>query len=84
MLSIGDLDPEDIGAEILLTEVNAKGEHHIVGVYPFKLKSSDVGVASYSAEVMPELSGTYETAARIFATNPDLPHRQDFELVKWL
>ncbi len=84
VLSIGDLDPEDIGAEILLTEVNAKGEHHIVSVYPFKLKSSDVGVASYGAEVMPEISGTYETAARIFAKNPDLPHRQDFELVKWL
>ena len=84
VLSIGDLDPEDIGAEILLTEVNAKGEHHIVGIFPFQVKSSDVGVASYSAEIVPEISGTYETAVRIFAKNPDLPHRQDFELVKWL
>ena len=36
------------------------------------------------SEVLPEISGTYETAVRIFAKNPDLPHRQDFELVKWL
>ena len=84
VLSIGDLDPEDIGVEILLTEVNAKGEHHIVGIYPFKVKSFDVGVASYSADIVPEISGTYETAVRIYAKNPDLPHRQDFELVKWL
>ena len=84
VLSIGDLDPEDLGVEILLTEVNAKGEHHIVGIYPFTVKSFDVGVASYSADIVPEISGTYETAVRIYAKNPDLPHRQDFELVKWL
>ena len=84
VLSIGDLDPEDLGAEILLTELNAKGEHHIVSIYPFQVKSFEAGVATYAAEVVPEISGTYETAVRIFAKNPDLPHRQDFELVKWL
>ena len=84
VLSIGDLDPEDIGVEILLSEVNAKGEHHLVAVYPFKVKSFDVGVASYCADVVPETSGSYESAVRIFAQNPNMPHRQDFELVKWL
>ena len=84
VLSIGDLDPEDLGAEILLTELNAKGEHHIVAIYPFQVKSFDKGVATYSTEIVPEISGTYETAVRIFASNPQLPHRQDFELVKWL
>ena len=84
VLAIGDLDPEDLGAEILLTEQNAKGEHHIVAVYPFHVKSCEGGVATYTMELVPEFSGTYESAVRIFAKNPDLPHRQDFELVKWL
>jgi alpha-glucan phosphorylases len=84
VLSIGDLDPEDLGVEILLTELNAKGEHHIVAIYPFQVKSAENGVACYGADIVPENSGTYETAVRIFAKNPALPHRQDFELVKWL
>ena len=84
VLSIGDLDPEDIGAEIILTEQNAKGEHHIVALYDFKLQSYEDGIATWRAAIVPEISGTYESAARIFAKNPNLPHRQDFELVKWL
>ncbi len=83
-LSIGELEPEDVGAEILLTEQNAKGEHHIVSVFEFQLKSYEGGVATYVTDVVPEISGTYETAARIFAKNAEMPHRQDFELVKWL
>ena len=81
---IGDMDPKDLGAEILLTEQNAKGERHIVALYDFKLVSFVDGVATWRAEIVPEFSGTFESACRLFAWNPDLPHRQDFELVKWL
>ena len=42
------------------------------------------GVATYRASIVPEVAGMYESAARLYAKNPDLPHRQDFELVKWL
>ncbi|MBQ1679609.1 MAG: hypothetical protein II068_00725, partial [Bacteroidales bacterium] len=84
VVSIGDLDPADIGAEILLTEQNAKGEHHIVALYDFELADFHDGVATYRASIVPEVAGMYESAARLYAKNPDLPHRQDFELVKWL
>ena len=84
VLSIGELDPEDVGAEILLTERNAKGEHHIVSIHDFKLVSFEDGVATYRADIVPEVSGTFETASRIFAKYPQMPHRQDLELVKWL
>ena len=84
VLYLGELDPEDIGAEILLTEQNAKGERHIVSLYDFKLVDCKDGVATYRTTIVPEFSGTYEAAGRLYAKNPDLPHRQDFELVKWL
>ncbi|MCR5709319.1 MAG: alpha-glucan family phosphorylase [Bacteroidales bacterium] len=84
VLSIGDLDPEDVGAEILLTEINAKGEHHIVSIYDFEVASFADGVATYRARILPEISGTYEVAVRIFAKYAEMPHRQDFELVRWL
>ena len=82
--SIGDLDPEDLGAEIILTEQNAKGEHHIVALYDFKLFSFKDGVATWRTTIVPEFSGAYESAGRLFARNPNMPHRQDLELVKWL
>ena len=81
---IGDLDPEDLGAEIILTEQNAKGEHHIVALYDFKLVSCEDGVATWRTTIVPEFSGAYESAGRLYARNPNLPHRQDLELVKWL
>ena len=83
-LSIGELDPEDIAVETLLTERNAKGEHRIVSVHDYKLVSFEDGIATYHADIVPEISGTYETASRIFAKYPQMPHRQDLELVKWL
>ncbi len=84
VVSIGDLDPEDLGAEIILTDRNAKGEHHIVELYDFKMEHFEKGVATYRATIVPEVSGTYESAGRLYAKHPELPHRQDFELVKWL
>ncbi|MBR0499548.1 MAG: alpha-glucan family phosphorylase [Bacteroidales bacterium] len=82
--SIGDLEPDDLGAEIILTERNAKGEHHIVALYGFNLVDFHDGIATWRATFVPEFSGTYESAGRLFAKNAAMPHRQDFELVRWL
>jgi phosphorylase/glycogen(starch) synthase len=46
--------------------------------------SFEDGVATYRASVLPDRTGMYEVATRIYAKHPLLPHRQDFELVKWL
>ena len=42
------------------------------------------GVAKYEVNVLPEKTGAYEVCCRVFAKNALLPHRQDFECVKWL
>jgi phosphorylase/glycogen(starch) synthase len=41
-------------------------------------------VAKYTADIMPEKTGVYQVGRRIYAKNPLLPHRQDFECVKRL
>lgn len=84
VLRIGDIEPEDLGVEILQAEQNAKGEYHIVQLYEFEAAECKDGVATYRAKISPEISGTYELACRLYAKNAKLPHRQDFELVKWL
>ena len=42
------------------------------------------GVARYAMSVQPERTGMYQVGIRMYASNPALPHRQDFPLVKWL
>ena len=85
VLNIGDLHPEEIGVELLFAMTDSKGKLHIQEKYEFTPVELNVdGVARYQAQILPERTGMYQVAARIYAKNPLLPHRQDFELVKWL
>ncbi|MBR5723962.1 MAG: alpha-glucan family phosphorylase [Bacteroidales bacterium] len=84
VLDLGRLKPEDIGVEILFTSQDAKGELHIQEVAELEMTGYENGIATYETEVLPEHTGMYQVAKRIFPKNPRLPHRQDFPLVKWL
>ena len=84
VLQIGDLKPEDIGVEMLFCTTDRHGDLHIQDKTEFKLVSFEDGVAHYHASVLPERTGMYQVATRYYAKNPQLPHRQDFALVKWL
>ena len=84
ILNIGDLKPEEIGVEILFATTDKKGKLHIQERYEFTPVESADGRAKYVASINPDRSGLYQVAGRIYAKNADLPHRQDFELVRWL
>ena len=84
VLDLGRLRPEDVGVEILFTTQDAKGEMHVQEVDELQMTSFENGVATYEAALLPEHTGMYQVAKRIFPKNPLLPHRQDFPLVKWL
>ena len=84
VLNIGDLNPEEIGVELLFAKTDSKGKLHISSISAFTPVEVNDGVAKYRTVVIPETAGLYQVAARIYAKNPDLPHRQDFELVRWL
>ena len=84
VLGIGDLQPEDIGVEMLFCTTDNKGALHIRDKSEFKLVEYKDGVAKWEASILPERTGMYQVATRIYAKNPKLPHRQDFGLVRWL
>ena len=83
-LRLGDLTPEDIGVEVVFAQVDNRGVRHINDVQEFKATEFKDGVAKYEVNCLPEKTGAYEVCARVFAKNPLMPHRQDFECVKWL
>ncbi|MGN1210821.1 MAG: alpha-glucan family phosphorylase [Candidatus Cryptobacteroides sp.] len=84
VLNIGDLQPEDVGVELLFATADSKGKLHIQERFDFSPVEYNDGVAKYQAIILPETTGQYQVAGRIYAKNPLLPHRQDFELVRWL
>lgn len=84
VIHIGDLKPEEIGVELLFATTDKKGKLHIQERFDFVPVDYNDGVAKYEASILPETTGMYQVAARMYAKNPMLPHRQDFELVRWL
>ncbi|MCQ2118309.1 MAG: alpha-glucan family phosphorylase [Bacteroidales bacterium] len=84
VLDLGDLLPEDIGVEILFATSDEKQRLHIQEKIEFEVASFEDGVATYRTSILPDKTGMYQVATRMYAKNPLLPHRQDFELVRWL
>ena len=84
VLSLGDLKPEDVGVEMILAQTDNKGCLHISSVEEMNVVKFVDGVATYAKEFMPDKTGAYQVGIRAYAKNALLPHRQDFECVKWL
>jgi len=84
VLRLGDLSPEDIGIEMLFATSDRKGQLHIQDECEFTVTEYNDGVAKYEASILPQRTGMYQVATRMYAKNALLPHRQDVELVKWL
>lgn len=84
VLGLRNIKPEDIGVEILVASVNEKGQYHIEEKCELAVVSSEADKTVYRANLVPAMAGFYQMAVRMYAKNDLLPHRQDFELVKWL
>jgi phosphorylase/glycogen(starch) synthase len=83
-LLIGGLEPNDVGVEFVIAEQGKNETYRIKSKHEFALVDHANGQATYKVKMVPDVPGMFYCAARIFARNPKLPHRQDFALVKWL
>lgn len=83
-LSIGDISPEEIGVEIIVATTDRNGNIRIEDKYEMTPVEYKDGIAKYSVEIVPDRSGQFSVAGRFYAKSPELPHRQDFDLVRWL
>ncbi|MBO5686395.1 MAG: alpha-glucan family phosphorylase, partial [Alistipes sp.] len=83
-LDIPNLNPEDIGVEMVVAQqivghasVDVK---RTIALERTKVEGSQV---TYTLEYTPDEAGTFDYALRIFPQNAHLAHRMDFALVKW-
>ncbi len=84
VIDLGRMKAEDIGVEVLFTSRDNSGTLHIQEVFNYDLVSYENGIATFRTSVLPERTGMYEVGTRIYPKNAELPHRQDFPIVKWL
>lgn len=82
-LHIANLNPEDIGVEILFAQkTNNKIEKIFKKVDLVEVDFSD-NILTLEAKIPAINVGVYEYIFRLYPKNEKLPHRQDFDLVKW-
>jgi phosphorylase/glycogen(starch) synthase len=83
-LNNNGIHSENIGIDIVIGQkVNDKVEN-IFHKEELKLVSNSGVKAIYSCSITLKVSGVFDFAFRIFPKADFLPHRQDFDLVKWV
>lgn len=83
-LDIKNIPKENVGVEFLITRLNKRGEHEFVDSEEFKMVSSKNGKCLYRARLVPEKAGSFYYGIRIYPKHKDLPHKQDFYLLRWI
>jgi phosphorylase/glycogen(starch) synthase len=84
ILDIKNIPNEYVGVEFVFTLLNKEGEYEFVDSQEFKLVSSKNGKCLYRADLVPEKAGTFFYGIRIYPRHKDLPHKQDFYLLRWI
>ena len=85
VLDLNGLSPGDVGVEVVIRNFeygNSREEHTFS--QELKFNGMNNGTALYRGTITPVKPGVFEYGIRIFAKNIELPHRQDFPLVRWL
>ncbi|HUS86395.1 MAG TPA: alpha-glucan family phosphorylase [Bacteroidales bacterium] len=84
ILNINSLPPESVGVEFIITRMLQSGQNEFVASSDLKLASSREGESLYKLNITPEKAGTFFYGLRLYPKHKDLPHRQDFYLLKWI
>ncbi len=83
-LDIKKIPRDNVGVEFVFTFLNKQGEYEFVDSQEFKFVSSKNGKCLYRANLVPEKAGTFFYGIRIYPKHKDLPHKQDFYLLRWI
>lgn len=84
VLDMNELSDTDVGLEVVF---GIKENDEILGpvqVYEMQLKNSTPHLVTFTCDIPIDKPGVYNYVFRLFPKNDLLPHRQDFNLVKWI
>lgn len=84
ILNIPNLDKDDFGVEILMGNKTNGDVKDITFKQELEATEFGDGKAKYRCEFPLQNAGVHDFAFRIYPKHPDLQHRMDFPLVKWV
>jgi phosphorylase/glycogen(starch) synthase len=84
IIDLNELDPDDIGVELVVVESKNEKEYKVVYTQEFKRDKVEGKIVHYSTKMVPTAPGTFEYGIRIYPQHPDLPHRQDMNYLTWI
>ncbi len=84
VLDMNELSPNDVGVEILFGVKENDEISEPTQIHEMDLVATEKHHVTFACEIPIDLPGVYNYTFRIFPKNPLLPHRQDFNLVKWI
>ncbi len=82
-LHLADINPEDISIELVIAYRDKKQEFKIEQTVPFVWSKSEGKMAFYHCDFKPLKPGLMHLGIRVLPYHEALPHRQDFNLIKW-
>ena len=83
VIDLKELSPEDIGVELIYGQKKNDVVEKLLGVFQMQLTKTEGSIATFNLSFPATIAGVYDFAFRIFPAHPLLPHRQDFNLIKW-
>ncbi|NVO11611.1 MAG: alpha-glucan family phosphorylase [Bacteroidales bacterium] len=84
VLDLGELTVEDIGVELVVADLIESNEVQIKRVHEFTMDSIEGTRVTFKLSMVPVDPGVFDCGIRIYAKHPELPHRMDFCLVRWV
>ena len=83
-LSVNHIPKENVGVEFIITRLSKNGEYKFEDREEFRIVNCKGGKCFYRTNLVPEKAGSFYYGIRIYPKHPDLPHRQDFYLLRWI
>ncbi len=85
VLDLNELSPDDIGVEIVIADLIGVENTPIVSYsQEFVLDKVEDRLAYYKIDITPKRPGVFDFGIRIFPKHSALPHRQDFNYLRWV
>ena len=83
-LKLNGIKAADLGIDILFGQKEMDTVKNVMLKDEMRLVDSPEGIAKFTCRIPMEKVGVYHYAFRLYPRNTLLPHRQDFNLIKWL
>ena len=84
ILKSPEIPADQLKVEVIIGRTNGMEVNKIIRTYEMKLEKSEGDELTFLFDTTLSHAGDFKYAIRIYPYHPDLPHRMDFPLLKWI